>query len=273
MLNKRFTSLALGLMMAAATTAAAQDNSNKPKVRNEVVPTAADKSTPPPSGTNTAPPAEPKVVMRKSGADAAKDKKANEAYKKRMAEYDKRMAERRKKIEKEGAERRAAIDAAAAKSAEPDTAPARPVAPKKLTAHEQNDQAIAIHGSRLQTGTAKQKVFSARALGEVEDARSLPLLAGALMKDSDATVRIAAAYGLAQLGVPDAAPALSGALSDSDARVRAAAAEGLGAVSAPNGAALLAPALHDRTRRFAPRRQARSRPTTARSPPVSCWRR
>lgn len=90
------------------------------------------------------------------------------------------------------------------------------------------------------------RLSAARALGSLEDPRSVAALSAALRNDPDAEVRKMAAWALGRIEDAAAVPALSQALaSDRSVEVRETAVWALGQIEAPEGVDALLPLLRD----------------------------
>ncbi len=105
---------------------------------------------------------------------------------------------------------------------------------------------VAALGGAMTDRNAEVRTSAARALGSLEDPRSVAALTAALRNDRDPRVREAAAWALGQIEDPAAVPALNGALAgDRDAAVRRNAAWALGQIEDGGAVDALVRALRD----------------------------
>jgi len=96
----------------------------------------------------------------------------------------------------------------------------------------------------LREGTPKARFWSARILGEIQDARATRSL-GDATHDSDAEVRSASVWALGMIADRSTAPIVMPLLDDSAWYVRAHAAEALGKIADPDAIPKLAKAMED----------------------------
>lgn len=128
-----------------------------------------------------------------------------------------------------------------------------------LTDRDEHTRSMAVWSVRMMAGgdklatltalladsSASMRRMAAHNLGELGDARAVPMLEQRIALDTAASVRAGAAWALGKLGTDRAITGLAAAIRDADWHVRVAAAEALGHTGGPRVADLLMSATRD----------------------------